>query len=412
MSIKNTSIFDLLSNVLLFCTGFSIAFNTLEIKSISVSYVLLFTLLYTVSILPRVSLRAIKKTYGKGALGFLLFFLYLIIINSVVSLFYDNRGKIPIVNPSILLNVLFFYSVLIHSIKNEIAPKIALYGFTIGTFCLSIFFLEGSQVALDIKSARLTIFELNPNDLGIYMSMASIVIYSELLLQDKLRFRLGRVVFLVPVFMMIAVMFATGSRTAFLIFVLSFLLSIIIHKSSSKKIRFLFVLASIVVAIVAYSAIKNGDYVVVERLMDSSDDDKTSGRVQIWGALLPYITSNPIFGYGEIGYYDISGPALATIQNHNYGAGYSPHNVFVEVAIYTGLIGLFLMFIFWRSVVKNAFSQYKHLKSITTILLFIPLFFALVSGQALVPRHYYLIYLMALIPSINKNKKKYYEISK
>lgn len=400
MNNNTTNIFKKVSDVLLFCTGFSIAFNTLEMSDMPISYVLLFTVLYSITIIPSFSIAEIRKEYGKGVFGFLYFFIFLTIVNLISVYFYANNNKVPIVNPSILLNVIFFYSVLIHSIRNKLAPQIALYGFTIGAVLLSVYFIEGSRVEVDIKSGRLTIFGLNPNDLGIYMSLASIVVYSDLILQDRLHIKMGRFLFIFPIIIMISVMFATGSRTAFLIFVLSFVCSIFIFKTKRRRIRYLYLFISISMAVIGYYAIINSDYVVVERLLDDSGDDRTSGRTQIWNALFPYIISNPVWGYGEIGYNEISSRAFANIQGHNYGAGYSPHNVLIEVSAYTGIIGLFFMLIFWLTIFKNAYKQYKVQNRITTFLLLVPLLFALVSGQALVPRHYYLIYLVAIVPTI------------
>ena len=133
--------------------------------------------------------------------------------------------------------------------------------------------------------------------------------------------------------------------------------------------------------------------------MDSEDVDQTSGRTQIWAALWPSIRNNPVFGYGEVGYYEITKSAFSGISGHSYGAGYSPHSVVMEVLAYTGLIGFILMLRFWILVFMNAWKNYKIKGELTPLLLLIPLLFALFSGQALVPRHYYLIYLMALIPS-------------
>lgn len=398
--------FRSLPNILLLLAGASIAFNTLEVGP--VSYVFLFTLLYTVSILPKFRLKAVKAHYNKDVFCLLYFFLYLICINLVYFIFTMVNNKAQVVNTSILLNLIFFYSVLIHSIRDVKAPKIAMAGFVIGCIVLAAFFIEGSNVSLNIASGRLTIFDLNENDLGIYMVIASIVIFSDIILQNRLKLGLLRFIGFVPIIMMITVMFATASRTAVLIFALGCAFSIFLFATKRGKFNFfhlVFLVAGIALLILGYKMFEESDLLVMERFAQGEEGDQTSGRFQIWEALAPYILQNPIFGYGEVGYYEITRDAFKSIVDHSYGAGYSPHSVIVEVAVYTGIIGLYLMFKIWNLVFVNAWRQYKLIGDMTPVLLIVPLLFALVSGQALVPRHYYLIYLIALVPVMQKAKK-------
>lgn len=394
-----------ISNILLFFAGASIAFNTLETTFvIPISYVLLFTVLYAVSVLPKLNFQVIKMYFDSKVFSVLYFLLYLILINIFFTLIYSDT-KQPILNASILLNMLFFYSVLVHSIEDERAPRIAIYGFTIGCIALAFLFVRGYQVSLNISSGRLTIFDLNENDLGIYMAMSSVIIYADFILQNRWQLNFLRYLGLIPIALMVSVMFATASRTALLILILSFIFSVFLFKGHSQLAKYVYISLAIIIAVVGYQKLISSDLVVIERIMYSDSSEQTAGRTQIWGALWPSIRNNPVFGYGEVGYYEITKTAFSNISGHSYGAGYSPHNVVVEVLAYTGLIGLILMIRFWKLVFMNAWKKYKSMGELMPLLLLIPLLFALFSGQALVPRHYYLIYLMALIPSFMLPKK-------
>ena len=85
------------------------------------------------------------------------------------------------------------------------------------------------------------------------------------------------------------------------------------------------------------------------------------GRTEIWERYIPHIFEHPIFGIGEAGFNTL-GQDLNLVDSRGYGL--SPHNVIIEVLLYTGFVGLSIMIAFWGKVAKRAFLIFKETKAI------------------------------------------------
>jgi O-antigen ligase len=85
---------------------------------------------------------------------------------------------------------------------------------------------------------------------------------------------------------------------------------------------------------------------------------------------MPIIEKNYLFGIGETGY------ALKIGEM-------SPHNVFLEVLCYSGIIGLIIFTWFIIKVIRSAYLARKNVGLILPFLLLIPNLGLLLAGQLL-----------------------------
>lgn len=394
-----------LRRILALGIGISSAFNTqvLNLGGIKISYILILSILYIISIVNLFNYNKLRLAYGKGIGGFFYFYIYLCLINFITSII--SNSQVSILNQTIALNIILFYAVLSHALFDRKGIVYIFWGFVLGCIVLSTMFVLGIGLTINIYDGRLTMLNLNPNDLGIYMTISSVFLYIEVISRDCLKIKILRYLFFMPITIMVTVILATGSRTALLLLLLMFLIYTLLHES---KYKYIVITCSLFTFGVGCFYLLNSDLMIVERLLESKETGDTSGRTDIWHSLLPYIMENPIFGYGEVGYSRISESAFNNIVEHNYtnyedGKGFSPHNVIIEVLLYTGVIGLYFIYKCWKTIYRNAISQLKCFKNCLPLVLLMPVVFAILSGQILEPRHYYFLYLLCLINLSSNN---------
>ena len=129
-----------------------------------------------------------------------------------------------------------------------------------------------------------------------------------------------------------------------------------------------------------------------ERLMETVEDGSSSGRTDIWKALLPNLMKHPILGVGQTGYAAVANQELSAVAGSIYEYGYSPHNVLIEVFAYTGLVGLFVMLLFWGRIGVSAYNGYKQQNNLVPLLLLMPILLSIMTGQVLADKVAWLSY--------------------
>jgi O-antigen ligase len=211
---------------------------------------------------------------------------------------------------------------------------------------------------------------------------------------------------------MILLLFATASRTAFLIFILSLIICVLLYPTKNHIIK-IFILSGgtiVLLSIFIYLINNSDNFLIISRLL-SAKDDNFSGRQDLWQALIPHFFDHPILGVGETGYLNIGRFTLShTKTSGNITYGFSPHNVILEVALYTGLIGLTLWMIFWGVLIKKSIQCYKYTKNLMPIVLLVPIVAAITSGQILAAKWAYMIYayiFAAYVQIQNEDSKLY-----
>ena len=392
--------------LLIFLVGISIPFNNLAItagRNFSMGF--LSTAIYFLALWPITSSRwRIRPFYG----GVYLLPFYFIILLSIVNLLNLGSYNAPIFNTTMFLCFLMFMALLIHAQIDEKALSICLWGVAFGGILMSILFSLGIAVEID-EDMRLSMFNENSNGLGIYESIGIIIVLNEFIFYDRLRIGMFRFIFVLSLVPMVALLLATASRTAFLILALSVFLSVLfVNVKVNRLAKIIIIIGGLSGCFYAYEKLSNSDLLIVTRLLRSKEEKSLSGRDDIWKSVLPYGMKKPILGWGETGYVDVSKQATGIIKyDGTIAHGYSPHNVFVEVFMYTGIIGLLIMCLFWFRITNDAYILFKKFHNLLPLLLLIPIYACLLSGQLLTAKWAFVVYAYILSDYYYKNNGCY-----
>ena len=328
--------------------------------------------------------------------------LFIILLTFMNAFYSDQVNRIPIINSTIVMCYIMYLFFILHFEKDRKAYKFALNGFVFGNIILSILFLLKIGIEIDIESGRLSMFGSNENQLGIYMDIAIITIISSWIINDA--FNIGKLRYaIIPiVFPMLSLIVATGSRTALVILISAIVVTIITKRSSSGISKLVFTIVGFVALFYSYRVLVPEGSVMDERIVATIEDGNTSGRTDIVENLIPYAMKHPIFGVGQTGYVEVARLALKKVSVINgITYGYSPHNVLIEILLYTGVIGLILMLIFWIGIIRSSYRIYKYKGKPVYMLLLIPILACIASGQILGDKYAWLIY--AIIIYCNQN---------
>ena len=159
-----------------------------------------------------------------------------------------------------------------------------------------------------------------------------------------------------------------GSRLAFVSFFLSSLAFFILQKSKNIYQRLIIFLIFILCAVLLYYFIIQYEFLVY-RILGTIFLGEVSGRDESFLVLIEIIKDNFLFGIGQTGY-----------KLYNMG---SPHNVILEVLLYTGFFGFIFYFNFLYKFFKGAIKLFRSQGDITLVLLLIPISGLIFTGQIL-----------------------------
>jgi O-antigen ligase len=260
--------------------------------------------------------------------------------------------------------------------------------FNLGVLVTAILYILNIGVSFD--GERLKIFGENANKIGILSVIAVMYIFSIILEKkkhSKIKYLLGLA--LIPLVNMLA---STGSRITFAGLTLGLFIYFFVRniKFSDIYLRLLTFLPIyfLIQYILSFSVLRN-------RLFNSIEEGDLSGRDTLWSNLWPYLIENPFMGVGINGYIEIS-----TIL---YGTYFSPHNVFLEIFAYTGLIGLFLFLLFFYRIFQMTLVIKKRNNLLFPLVLVMLIFMVFFSGQGLTTKPFWLIYLYVVGTYLNSS---------
>lgn len=380
-----------LRQILIFLVGLSIPFNNVGVyfAGRSWSLGLISSALYFFSMLSEFGkFPSVFKYYGNYLLSIIGFALILTLFN----IFNINHYGTPVIPTSIILCFFLLFILLLHEKLHTGVVRFSMYGLVAGCILMAFFFITGVGVEIG-EGGRLMMFGENSNELGIYMAIASVIIITEWIVKDSLNLRLLRFVWLVPLIPMVILLLTTGSRVAFISFMLSIIIYVILFKNNNLLVRILvWVLGSFALFLI-YQYLLNSNSIILDRLLTTIDDGNLSGRDDILESLWPYVLQNLFGGLGQTGYVDVAQEALgkvSVIGGVTYG--FSPHNVIVEILLYTGLLGLVLWIVFWSNIIKSAVRSLKLKRNLLPLLFLIPLLGCILSAQLLTSKWAYLLY--------------------
>lgn len=272
---------------------------------------------------------------------------FFFVILTVINIFNINSIYKNFFNFTIFQNIILFWILVNHEQQDRMVLEKAMISFALGSVVLAILFIAG--VGIDYTHGRVNVFGDNQNNIGVRMSI-SMVILILAAIQNPLQLSKLRYLLLIPIPLMMRLMAETGSRVAFVSFVLAFILGILLVKFNSywKKIAVFSI--GILVFIFVWQYLMQSD-VLRQRILLSIHEGDMSQRDLIWQKVIILIKSNPILGVGETGYFYYSEKAFGMVK--------SPHNVILELLCYTGIVGLFTYLVFFFRIIKRSIHHFK-----------------------------------------------------
>lgn len=327
-------------------------------------------LLFFVSLLPDIaSYIRISEKHNIIRVLFL-FFIYLTIINMFNINSYDNS----FFNLTIFQNIFLLLLLVNFERKHPGSLNKALLTFAYGSLLLYVFYYLGFGVErTEFGGGRVSLFGDNENTIGIKMSVSIIIFWSffkksKYLLINKI------VLYLIPIPLLFTLLLDTGSRVSLIAVFLAGLVSLFLEKNGSKLKRIIGIVLGIFLLFFTLEFVMNSE-LMGSRLENTMQNGALAGRDQIWSRVLPFLNDNIIFGAGTTGYTEYS--------YYEFGVKKSIHNVFIEVFIYTGIIGFLLYNYFIYGLLKKSYFAFKITNNTLGLLLFIPIFGLMLSGQLL-----------------------------
>lgn len=394
---------------LLFLYGASTCFGTFALVGASRNFTLSFILamLYMLSLVPLLKrLPMVLHCYGKYMWLPIIFFALLCTMNVLNA----NEYRVPIISISILSCMVMFVFMLIHSTYDSKALTLGIYGFLLGTIILSVLFMLGIGVYIEAgvvvdEGERLSMFGQNQNALGLLMANGISLALMMVIFHDNLKLKTMRFIAIVPIVFMASLLLAAASRAAFVALLASIIIIVFLHKTKKRFSRVLLLIVGVCGMWYGLQTMAESGGLMYERLMETVEDGSSSGRTDIWKALLPSLMKHPILGVGQTGYAAVANQELSAVKGSMYEYGYSPHNVLIEVFAYTGLVGLCIMLLFWGRIGVAAYHCYKQQNDLVPLLLLMPILLSIMTGQVLADKVAWLSYAYMITISSQLHNK-------
>lgn len=379
IALNNKMNYSKIQNTLIYLFSFSLVFESWDIitlEGISIPKIIAYILVFFSLLKPK---KILSLFYLKKYLIPLFLFAFLLIFSFVLN---TNNSLVGLMNlASILLNVIFFYLLAnILSEKPEIAYR-AFIALNLGIFIATLLYFFGIGVVFNYD--RLTIFGENANRLGIFAVFSLLFIISVIFENPKDLGRIRYLLFigLLPLLNMIA---QTGSRVSFIGLMISVAIFFAFLKARNKQTRILIILIGVVGIYLVYQYIMTFE-VIQSRMLMFYEEGDLSGRDRIWGGIIPMIKKRPLFGIGINGYLEAS---LTEI-----GRRVSPHNVFLELLVYSGIFGFIAFILFTYRVFIASLRIYRIMGFLLPLVLAIFIVFVFVSGQGLNVKVFWMVFV-------------------
>jgi O-antigen ligase len=154
-------------------------------------------------------------------------------------------------------------------------------------------------------------------------------------------------------FLFLSLLFISGARSSFLVFFLYLILSPFLSSSIFKYFKCYFIGSIFLSLIFINSYINITDFANYEILNNISEETSgsqiASGRNVIWGKVMEYLHTNNLYLFG-LG----SGARLSDMFS---GVGLSCHNLYIQILLQNGIIGLILfltfIYLFFKVIKKK-----------------------------------------------------------
>ena len=327
-----------------------------------------FGLLYIlVSLFTPIGKLFTTKNIAKPLVAVLLLF-----FTMVASSFISMSMNVSFWNSTIFSNIIFCWLLFNHSLRDPRVFKEGLLWFVYSSAVLGVLAFFGVGVELNLEG-RLSIFGDNANSIGAKMAVAAIFLLVYCLNNYKNHGIRSPwlLLLLIPI---VFLLLATASRLAFLMLAAGFVLFIILKPTKHFYTKLIYLLIGVVVSVSLWNVILEQN-VLFSRLMETTQSGNVSGRDKIWDVFINVIEENPIIGIGFTGHYNYKIPGYYKVM--------SPHNVFIEVLLYSGVVGLMFFLNFLYFLFKSSLFCLRKYKLLGPLLMSIAMLGVIMSGQVL-----------------------------
>lgn len=379
MSPNNTAL-----NILIYLFSFSVVFENYDGLSIAGNSIpkLLGILIALLIIL----INGIKIYNNYTNIIVLPLLLFLIAVTLSCFLNYTNSLDWLWRYNSIVTSVFIFILLLSYTFDKKYVLDRVVAALNIGILLTTILYIF--NIGVEFEAKRLEIFGENANTIGL-LSVITLIYIISLITEKKhlSNFKYLLLFAFIPLINMIA---SSGSRTTFLSLILSLFVFFMLKRSThiGLKIFTILPLFLLVQYLLSFKVLR-------DRVYNSVETGDLSGREAIWENVLPYLIEKPIFGVGVNGYFDVS--------FLYYSKFFSPHNVFVEIFAYSGLVGLVFFLIFYYRLFKMTLIIKRRDNIMLPLVLIVIMFTVFFTGQGLTTKPFWLIYLYVIGTFLNYN---------
>ena len=323
------------------------------------------------------------------------YFIYLTIAN------YLNKNYLAseLFDIPLLINIIVFLLVLNVHRFNSMILLIAVLSFSIGNILLTLLYFFGFSNSG--FGGRQTVLGINQNALGMMLVVTSFTILFLYQKRKVINFKYIKILLLFLPLLFVLII-RSGSRTAFISFILSFFIFLFFSNLNKIKKTGIYIVSFFISLFVWVFYLK--DSLMTSRLVDTIGSGDLSNRDIIWKKIFEILKGNYMFGIGKTGYiYEMTG--LFSID----GGSTSPHNVIIEIISYTGFVGLFIIFPFFYHIFKNGFFARKINDNYLSLIYLILILALILSGQLLDQKFAWLLLAYTAGSYRVNREKKYYE---
>ena len=343
-------------------------------------------ILYMASLLITPQKLFSTKDFGAPMASVIIMFL-LMIFSSMI------HGSRQIFDFSIFLNIIMFWMLLNHTRKDVRVFDEGLFWFSVSSCFVGICSMIGLGVAIG-DDMRVTVFGENANNLGFKMGLGTLFLINYCLNHTPSQ-QIYKPWLLLMIIPMVSLLLGTASRSSVIFLAVGCILFVLLRPSKKMSTKVLWLVIGSVLLLWGYKTIQKQD-VLMKRMERTINEGSLSTRDEIWAVYGQVIRAHPTLGVG------FSGGEKASREQFGYVR--SPHNVFLEVALYSGVIGLSFFAFFMFLMFRGAWRYYIRLQDIGPLMTCVALLMLVLSGQALSQKMFWAFAAYAISFPIYKNR--------
>lgn len=245
------------------------------------------------------------------------------------------------VTRQILMQFFFFWLVVNDLYRNPNLGSSLLKTFIISMTIMATLLLL--NVGVEISFGRKTIFEYNANMLAMWFVLAAFIILRILI--EKEGKKIFRIFLVIVLLIFLKIIADTGSRSAFFALMLGPVIYMLLMPRNRRYFYLNYILGFLLLFIMGY-LIYSTD-IMQERIVNQIEDPTFGGRKLIWDNTIVTIKDHLWLGQGASGF--------EKNLKERMGMAWSPHNEYLSILAYTGLVGFLFFLVFLVKIGRGAY---------------------------------------------------------